>query len=73
LIPDLEISDPTPHVSFVENKGQSAIRPVGDRPVEPLFLSRFGVEFGSTARRPLIADCYFSKIVELLHFLAERK
>ena len=35
---------PTPHMRFVENKRQSAIRPSGDRAVEALFPSFLPVE-----------------------------
>jgi hypothetical protein len=37
VIPEVSgSSDPTPHGASVENKGVSAIRPNGDRPVEAL-------------------------------------
>jgi hypothetical protein len=37
---------PTPHRRFVENKGQNAIRPSGDRAVETLFLRFSAIESG---------------------------
>jgi hypothetical protein len=35
--PDAPIFHPTPHSTFVENKGQTPFRPNGDRPVEAGF------------------------------------